>query len=82
MTNPSDQPTNVRIRLRNRQAVPQLLTLEPWGDVHELAAGAMVEVIVSGPEGGVLEVECAKNEVIVHGWPRSVAEVRSPGDDR
>ena len=79
MTNPSDKPNVQTIRVRNRQAAPQVLTLEPWGDVHELAPGAVIEVIASGPEGGVLEVECGKNEVIVHGWPHSVAEVRPSG---
>ena len=75
----SSASTN-RIRFTNASPGRLALTIEPWGDVHEISAGTSVEVLASGPAGGVLEIEVRPEGLVVYGWTGSTVDIHEASD--
>jgi hypothetical protein len=68
-----------RLRIHNQQRPPLRLTIEPWGDVHQVNSGEAVDIVASGPEGGILETVSTEDGLTVYGWPGSVVHLLREG---
>ncbi len=68
-------------RLVNSRDVAVKLLLEPWGEVYEMAPGAVFEVMARGPAGDALEVAIADDAITVWGWPGSVVRLFHEGTE-
>ena len=66
---------NSALRIQNSLTTPVCLRLEPWGEEIAFPAGAMFNILASGPVGDCLEVEHQPECVVVYGWPGSTLRV-------
>jgi len=69
------------IAVINSQATSLRLILEPWGDQMSISPGQTVRLLLSGPEGGHLEVELKGNDVILYGGEGSVISTVETTDE-
>ncbi len=69
------------LRVCNAHAVPITLHLEPWGERYTMPPEATFLVVARGPDGDALEVECAKDHIVVYGWPGSVVTLFQTGKE-
>ena len=65
--------------LRYDSDAPRTLVLEPWGDYYPLATGDLVDIVATGPTGGVLKVELEENALTVWAWSGSAIKASLNG---
>jgi hypothetical protein len=66
-------------RLVNSRDVAIRLSLEPWGEVYEMAPGTIYEAVARGPAGDALEVTVTDDGITVWGWPGSIVTLVHDG---
>jgi hypothetical protein len=64
------------LALRNSLGSKVMVHLEPWGDQFSVEPGAILEVEMSGPTGGCLEIEVSEGAITVYGWEGSILSAR------
>ena len=69
------------LRVCNAHAVPITLHLEPWGEQYTMPPEVTFVVVARGPEGDVLEMECAEDHIVLYGWPGSVVTLFQAGKE-
>jgi hypothetical protein len=78
---PMSQEYTTSLRVCNSHALPITLHLEPWGEQYTMPPEATFLVVVRGPEGDALEVECAEDHIVLYGWPGSVVTLFYAGKE-
>ncbi|WP_408889223.1 hypothetical protein VZQ01_27275 [Myxococcus faecalis] len=77
-------PIRLVIRVKNQLERATWLTVEPWGEVKELAPKAHVNIQAQGPgpdeapDGGLVEVQMTPDGIKVWGWSGSDLEIVEP----
>jgi hypothetical protein len=70
----------VALRLANTRPDPVTVHLEPWGEQHDMAPGATLELVADGPREDCLELSLNETGVTVWGWPGSVVHLFRDGE--
>jgi hypothetical protein len=69
----------ISVRLRNLQAHPVTLYLEPWADQIDLTPNAVAWAFLCGPNSDRLQekmhVEFEKDAILVYGWTGSIGYI-------
>jgi len=81
MATPSETQRRIVTRVRNNEATPVKFVLEPWGEIYDMPAAAIFEVVAEGSSDGTLEVEVGSSQITVYGWPGSKLSVTSNGHE-
>lgn len=68
-----------RLRIHNSQKKLLDFTIEPWGDVHPMPSGDVLEVVAKGPGDGFLEIDLTEDGLTAYGWSGSVVSVFRSG---
>ena len=55
------------------------IDVEPWGDQLLLQPGQKINIVVTAPTQGELEVQIQENIITLFGWPGSVIHVFRDG---
>ena len=64
-------------RVKNSSGSSRTLRLEPWGDEHELAPGRCIDLVITGPGPGRLEIQLESEVIVLWGWTGSVIGLES-----
>ncbi len=75
---------SLRVRIHNQRPTAIEVALEPWGDVHPLAAQEAATLVVTGPLASGIEIAMVDTGIAVYAGPGDVIDVvdddaRDPG---
>jgi hypothetical protein len=66
----------IKIRIRNSQASPRVLVLEPWASEIELPAGETFILVSEGDPAFPMELELLEDRVVIYAFDSAGATMR------
>ena len=73
---PGQSVVHGTIVVRNYQPSKIKVIIEPWANEYDLLPVEELEIIYSGPNGGLFEIESKPGQVILYGWEGSIVYVK------
>jgi hypothetical protein len=69
------------LRIQNSHPKSVIFCIEPWAEELPMDPGTTYEIVVEGPQGDSMQVECADERITVYGWTGSVASAFHEGKE-